>query len=644
MTVPSIVDDILSLPENGERQAALELLGRLEFLAVGGGALKPQSGLTLSQHKIKLLNHYGATELGAIAPIFRPGPDYNWRYLRLRSDLGLEIRPIPDSDRFRLVGFPIGWNKPFEVQDELERNPDHPFEVRILGRTDDLIVLKTGEKVQPQKLEETLNVDPAIRAAVCVGSGFFELAVIIDPINEDSDEESMRDHVWELITAANSTLDHHARITSKAAIIIKPRGTSIPRSDKGSIMRRGVHEIFKKEIEDAYAAMESESLGEGFKLDPANMESGIRYLIAAVASNRMDSETVDPDKDFFESGMDSLQSVLLARLLNSALLTLQPAEGNEIPKVAVDFIYQNSSIRKLATASAQLVNLEDSNQALKQHDRITEITAVANKFLARVDRAIQGQTRKHVILLTGSTGNLGAHTLARLARTKTVRKVICLIRSTSASPSDNTTSKLLGRQQKALEAAGIHFGPGEWAKVELLGLESVFGGNGADSAALLSYLASQITHILHLAWPMDFHRTLQSFEPHIELVQKLVELAQQSHATRQATEPVRLLFSSSIAVVRYAGDTKQAVPETVMEDPRVSVPMGYAEAKWVIETVLNRIGERIPEQVEPVVVRIGQLSGPEGTSGVWKTEEHLPTLVQASQKVGAFPLLEGVSS
>lgn len=650
MTVPSIVDDILSLPENGERQAALELLGRLEFLAVGGGALRPQNGLTLAQHKVKLLNHYGATELGAIAPIFRPGPDYNWRYLRLRSDLGLELHPIPDSDRFRLVGFPIGWNKPFEVQDELERNPDSPFEVRILGRTDDLIVLKTGEKVQPRQLEETLNADPAIRAAVCVGSGFFELAVIIDPINKDSDEESLKDHVWELITAANSTLDHHARITSKAAIIIKPRGSSIPRSDKGSVMRRGVHEIFKKEIEDAYAAMESESLGEGFKLDPANMEAGVRHLIAAVASNRVDSDTMDPNQDFFESGIDSLQSVLLARLLNSALRTLQPAGENEIPKVAVDFIYQNSSIRKLATASAQLVNPEDESQALERCDRLAEITAVANKFLARAEEAVKRRVGKHVILMTGSTGNLGAHTLARLARTKTVRKIICLIRNTSASSTDNTASNLLGRQQRALEAAGIRFEPEEWAKVELLSLGSIFGSDKTDNSSQLSYLASQVTHILHLAWPMDFHRTLQSFEPHIELVQKLVELAQHAYETRQAIEPVRVLFSSSIAVVRYVGETegdgqaRQVVPESAMKDPRVSVPMGYAEAKWVCEMVLNRIGECIPEQVEPVVVRIGQLSGPERTSGVWKTEEHLPTLVQASQRVGAFPLLEGVST
>lgn len=664
MTVPSIVDDILSLP-SGELEVALELLRPLEFLAIGGGALKLESGKTLAQQKVKLLNHYGATELGALAPIFRPGPDYNWRYLRLRSDLGLELRPIAGSTRFKLVGFPIGWNKPFEVQDELERNPDFAFDVRILGRTDDLIVLKTGEKVQPRQLEDVLNADPAIRTAVCVGNGYFELAIIVDPVNEDKDKELTKDHVWKLVSAANSTLDHHARISSQKAIIIRPPGKLIPRSDKGSVMRRGVHEIFKKEIEDAYAAVESDSLGEDFRLDPANMEAGIRHLIAAVVGDRMDSEGMEANEDFYESGMDSLQSVRLARLLGSALRTLRPADGNKIAEISVDFIYQNPSIRRLALESARLIDLVDKNQVIEQRDRLAEISALSNEFLARMDQTVLRQTTppsdKHVILMTGSTGNLGAHTLAKLARARSVEKIICLIRnhrhpvngntsngSTPVSFSEKAGFDFLGRQQRALEAAGIQLGPEEWAKIELLGLDSVFGDDGADHSAQVSSLASRVTHILHLAWPMDFHRTLQSFRPHIELVQRLVEFAQWAHVTRQAKQPIRLLFSSSIAVVRYYGardDSRpgRIVPESAMQDPLVSIPMGYTEAKWVCETLLDCTGERLSEQLEPVILRIGQLTGPEGTSGVWKTEEHMPTLVQASQKVGAFPLIEGVS-
>ncbi|KAI2624987.1 hypothetical protein GGR54DRAFT_545064 [Hypoxylon sp. NC1633] len=176
MTVPNIIDDVLSLPGEKELGTALEILARLEFVAVGGGALKAENGVALVQHNVKILNHYGVTELGSLAPIFRPGPVYDWRYLRLRSDFFLELRPIAGSTCFKLVGFPCGWDKPFEVQDELERNPDSAdgiVEVRVIGRTDDLIVHKTGEKVQPRQLEDALNADAAIRSAICVGNASF---------------------------------------------------------------------------------------------------------------------------------------------------------------------------------------------------------------------------------------------------------------------------------------------------------------------------------------------------------------------------------------------------------------------------------------------------------------------------------------
>lgn len=87
--------------------------------------------------------------------------------------------------------------KPFGVQDELERNEaSSHVEVRIFGRTDDVIVLKTREKIQPRYLEDALNADSSIRMAVCVGSGFFELAVIIDPVDETADDETTKDQAW----------------------------------------------------------------------------------------------------------------------------------------------------------------------------------------------------------------------------------------------------------------------------------------------------------------------------------------------------------------------------------------------------------------------------------------------------------------
>ncbi|KAI0449720.1 hypothetical protein F5B21DRAFT_519799 [Xylaria acuta] len=659
MTVPSIMDDILCQPDENERSEAFKLLAKLEFLAVGGGALKPEHGALLAKHNIKLLNHYGVTEIGAIAPIFRPQSDYNWTFLRLRSDLGLELHPIQNSKYFRLVGHPIGWGKPFEVQDELERNDaSSHVEVRILGRTDDVIVLKTGEKVQPRQLEGALNADSAIRTAVCVGNGFFELAVIIDPINENTDDETMKDQAWKILSAINPSVDYHARIMSKRAIIVKPKGKSIPRSDKGSIMRQDVHEIFKEEIRDAYIAMELD-LGEGFFLDPANMETGIRHLLTVVTGNRLDGSRMSVEEDFFESGMDSLQTVHFSRLLGSGLRKLRKGNGRGKLQISADFIYRNPTIKMLAAESADLINQEGEIKNDKDEDRIQKMRTLAYEFMTSSGRQTALPPIGHTILMTGSTGNLGAHTLAKLTHIRTIGKIICLVRGqqlatdsgSSTSNGEETESVLLRRQRSALEAAGIHLGPKEWAKVELLELASVVGEN-ETSKAQLSYLSGRVTHILHLAWPMDFQRRLKSFRPHIELLQTLVKLAEQSFVTRKAKEPTRLLFSSSIAVVRYYRERGDAgskrhfgsiVPESAIQDPLVSMPMGYAEAKWVCETYLDHAAQRLLG-IEPVVVRVGQLSGPEGTSGMWKTEEHIPTLVRASQKIGAFPELKGVAS
>ncbi|KAI8945076.1 hypothetical protein F4801DRAFT_598379 [Xylaria longipes] len=644
MTVPSIIDDILCQPDENQRSEAFRLLAKLEFLAVGGGALKPEHGALLAKHNIKLLNHYGVTEIGAIAPIFRPKSDYNWRFLRLRSDLGLELRPIPNSTHFRLVGYPIGWGKPFEVQDELERNDaSRHVEVRILGRTDDVIVLKTGEKIQPRQLEDALNADPAIRTAVCVGSGFFELAVIIDPIHKDVDDETTKDQAWKLLSAINPSVDHHARITSEKAIIVKPKGKSIPRSDKGSIMRQSVHEIFKEEITDAYTAMELDSLGEDFLLDPANMEAGIRHLLTVVTSNRLDGNRMNTEEDFFESGMDSLQTVQFSRFLGSSLRKLRKENERGTLQISADFIYRNPSIKKLAAESARLINKERGMKSDEDGDRTKKMRTLADEFVASSGRQTAVLPIEHTILMTGSTGNLGAHTLAKLTRIRTIGKIICLVRD-----QQQVTNTLLRRQRSALEAAGIRLKPKEWAKIEFLELASIMEENETRKCQL-SYLSERVTHIIHLAWPMDFQRRLDSFRPHIKLLQTLVELAERSFVIRKVKEPIRLIFSSSIAVARYYGEGghkrseghfRSIVSESAIQDPLVSMPMGYAEAKWVCETYIDHAAKRLLG-VEPVVVRVGQLSGPERTDGTWKTEEHIPTMVRASQKIGAFPELKG---
>ncbi|RYP22780.1 hypothetical protein DL765_001489 [Monosporascus sp. GIB2] len=663
MTVPSIIDDVVALFASDSGGRAVDLLRLLEFIAVGGGALNPTRAETLAENGIKLLNHYGVTEIGAIAPIFRPGPDYNWRYLRLRTDIGLHLRPIEGSRHYKLVGFPSGSTETFEIQDELERNPDAiRDEVRILGRVDDLIVLKTGEKVMPRTIEDSLNSDAAVKACVCVGQGFFEILVIVEPADQLSiDGDGLKEHIWELVRRLNPTLDQHARVSSKDAIIIKPPAKAFPRSDKGSIMRREVQDLFKAEMDAAYAAMDANA-SSAFPLDELDMESSIRDMADAMAESPS-GERVSFDQDFFEQGMDSLGAVRLARLLNSALGQMHtPRRSNTVP-ISAEFIYRHPSVRELAAALRRILSSNETSLRSAIRDRAAEMAGLADQVLSELKQSppaisprvvpLTGATgNSRVVLLTGATGNFGAHSLARLVRDRLVSKVICLVRRNQSRLGTQASNgvveeSLLGRQKSAFSEAGIELSNQEWSKIEFLGFD-VLSSSESGHRSPWARLAAEVTHILHLAWPMDFNRTLQSFRPHLDIVQCLIRLARDVHSLRPGMK-VRLVFASSIAVVRHcADDAEVRVRSVVMEDalmnPLVAAPLGYAEAKWVCERVLGQAAHEFGTELEPVIVRVGQLSGPETTEGTWKTGEHIPRLVYASQKVGAFPMMDGTVS
>ncbi|KAI1145783.1 hypothetical protein F4825DRAFT_442844 [Nemania diffusa] len=677
MTVPSIIDDICSLPR-GQDIDAFAILRSLHFLAIGGGALNPEHGARLAKDRIKLINHYGVTEIGAIAPIFCPGADYDWRFLRLRSDLGLELRPIPNSAYFRLVGTPPGGDAPFVVQDQLERNWNSPkqyVEIRILGRTDDVLTLETGEKVMPQKLESMLLRDPRIMAAVCVGSGRFEVVVLVELADNGVDLEdtsNVRDSVWDLVSEINPLLDSHAQISSKHSIIILPAGKKIPRSDKGSVMRREVTEVFSVEIDAAYSALEwSDSNDGACPPDPDNMEAWISTAVKSVLSRGYDKNSwaIGPDDDFFEFGMDSIQAVRLARSLGAALRQAQLPIAKAPERLTAGFIYLYPSIRQLAAAFTNILD-DEAEPAPVRRDVDGHLRVMLDKFLGQLSsislKATAVVPPRSVVLLTGSTGTIGTHTVAQLARDPSVKQIICPVRSSDSvatTPGEVADSdrKLVTKLRGALASQGIELDTSAWEKIKVVDAElitrdprlernGVVDGDAASQRQSLFDFAIEVTHICHLAWPMDFNRTVDSFRPHIDLILNLLDLAANTTRTRQhgtAAQPVRLLFASSIAVLRYSsnGPSGASIPESVVEDPSAVTPMGYAEAKWIGERILDEAGAgALAGRVEPIVVRIGQISGPAGTGGVWKTNEHMPILVQASQKVGAFPDVRGTIS
>ncbi|KAL4783812.1 hypothetical protein BJX76DRAFT_357597 [Aspergillus varians] len=630
MTVPSILEDITSMGPEG-----IQALARLDFVTFGGGILKPAVGKCLVGYGVRLLNHYGTTESGPLAPIFVPSDNYNWRFFRLRDDLRLqlqEIAPEGNERRFKLTTFPFGWGQPFEIQDQLVCNPDHPeSDFNAVGRNDDTIVLATGEKVQPQILEATLSECSLVKSAIAFGEHQFEIGVLVQPTADLAPDQytEFKQELWPLVLAASQKMDGHARIQSSEAILVVPSTVMLPRTDKGSIARRDVYTMFEAEIALVYRNLESAGLVQS--LNWQTLEHDLKTLISSCVDWGSDWHARD---DLFERGMNSLQAIRVQRTLVVAVTrSLQGVCRPE--RIGRDFVYSHPSVRAMARFFRNIVSGRESGDVVT--DSSIEVDHFVQKFALPSTKANLLETPKAVVLLTGATGSLGSHCLVSLTLSPSVGRVICLVRS------DSSSTDAVSRLQRSLEAKQLRLGENQWSMVDVIECSTSNKHLGL-TAAQYTALQQSVTHILHTAWPMDFNWKLPSFQCQFQTLHNLLILGRQIHEERPRIKP-RLTFLSSIATVgQYAHvHGVRMVPESPVDSVECLNPIGYAEAKLVCERMLEHARENHASAVEVSYIRMGQIAGSSAT-GFWNVNEHFPALVRSSQRIGWLPQLPNTLS
>lgn len=273
--------------------------------------------------------------------------------LKLESaDPDIQPGRCNDPKACKLIGYPFGWGSEFELQDDLECNPSNPtLEVRILGRKDHLIVLANGEKVMPQPLERILEEHPLVRRAIAFGDGKVEMGILVEPTEATSATDmELIEALWPSVLEANKSLDGHARLSSKASILIKPKDKSIPISDKGSAKRKEVYAEFDSEIRAVYQQLQSlDSRGLAMPFDDTAPHSGLKDMVQSCLPNYVTSHSWTDDIDIIQLGMDSLQITRLHRILCASL---DRAERSKYRSSAIgrDFIYSHPLVSRLALA------------------------------------------------------------------------------------------------------------------------------------------------------------------------------------------------------------------------------------------------------------------------------------------------------
>ncbi|KAH6839452.1 hypothetical protein B0I37DRAFT_439049, partial [Chaetomium sp. MPI-CAGE-AT-0009] len=642
MTVPHLLDEMVALP-HGE---GVDALLPLQFVACGGGPLKMSVGEKLAAAGVKLLAHFGTTEIGPLAPIFVPSEDYDWRYWRLRDDYRITVEPIDQQPEqqgttpsatgggqkhYQLTALPFGWDTPFVLQDWLvtsDRNPGRDF--RAMGRKDDLIVLITGEKVPPQILESALCQSELVKGAVAFGDGQFELGVIVERADavDAADVDQFKAMLWPIVAEAGRQMDSHARISSLASIIVTGPEKPLPRSDKGSVLRKEAYRIFEGEIQKAYRDVELTD-DDGSSLDPEALEDSLTKLVQAQLQDAVAGGVWGPDDDLFELGVNSLQAARIARAIKRALRregvsSLVPAD-----KVGADFVYKNPMISRMADA----LRLTSGRREPSEQAMIDSYVSRYGGLLSR---------RRHVVLLTGSSGTLGSYVLQRLVALPHVSEVICLVRKGRHSAETNGDTDYVAAQIQKADSKGANIPTEHASKITVVQADPFQTRLGLEEDGY-ARLCEKVDHILHCAWPVDFQRAMSSFENQFRFLQNLVQLS--VDANERQLRKTRLLFVSSIAVVGqyHRSHGSRIVPEEIMEDARSTNDFGYGKAKLVCERILANVAEELRGKVEVASVRLGQISGAR-TSGIWNSKEHFPALVRLSQTIKAFPKLQGTLS
>ncbi|KAK1710501.1 hypothetical protein BDP67DRAFT_595717 [Colletotrichum lupini] len=572
--VPSTIPNgasIAALIEDSQAKALLTL----DYAGFGGGRPKTSVGERLERSGVRLVGQYGATETGPMTPFFVPGKEHDWRRLRLRADILGPLQTESEAERsysYKLSMKPFGWQERFELQDIIVARTEcasaddlGQLDFVITGRKDDLICLATGEKVRPTILESLLRQHEDVRDATAFGEGQFELGVIVEPVRpvEPSEMANFKASIWPAIEEAGRQMDAHARITSSTAIlVVAPE--ALPRSDKGTVLRSAVSRKFADEMAAVYCDLEASMVAP--PIDLSSPASSIRNLVTQDVLGLDNGRDWEDDDDFFSGGMDSLQATRLRRLLTASLRATYAASKPETANllsadmIKDDIVYRNPSVNKLVEALIP--------SSSKTNGVITETKLIEQLVDKYSSRGIHREQRKSVVLLTGGTGSLGSFFVGRLLADDNVSNVICLNRPRKGNPTE--------AQKHAVTLRKVSVDENAWKKLQVHETNTADQWLGLPEAEYLR-LAAGVTHIVHIAWPMNFKMGLQSFEASFSSLLNLIQLARQASIHR-AQKPKLLLVSSISTVGNYPSIKGQTlIPETSVEDQSWTLDLGYAK-------------------------------------------------------------------
>ena len=623
---PSILEDM------SHSQEALAILGTLDSVCFGGAPLSPEAGKILGRY-IKLRTAIGSSEMGVLGCLIPEGEE-NWMYFEWNPFYGIDMQSIGDGlyelviprreDSRTVHGIFHTFPKlqEYRSKDLFVPHPSNPNLWKYHGRLDDVIVLSNGEKLNPVTLEKVLEGQPPVHRALLVGQGRFQSALLIEPVWRDyelsfnQNEEAFIDAIWPAVQAANRTVPNYGQVM-RNMIRLSRKDKPFETTSKGTTQRHRVNKDYAEEIEAIFAAQDD---GLETKLPSTIDIKSLTDYVCGVISRLLDRPNIKFQADLFTSGLDSLRTIQLSKLLRKAVANWD--RDLDVHSLNPQNLYSHPTVEKLAELLQRTLTGE---AGVAQESRSEKIGRLISKYTQKLPERRPNPSISRpdaaTIILTGSTGSLGTYILHSLLNSKDVAKVYCFNRT------DAETRQKDGFKSKGLDVALLE----DANKVEFLQVS--FGDThfGLPDGKYNELLES-VDMIIHNAWKVNFNHPVESFEdPHLRGVNGFVNFSLSSRYN------AHLAFISSISTVGgWDPSMGGSIPEVPMETPDMVLQQGYGESKHVAERMCLEASRTAA--VPTSVFRVGQIAGPDTRMGIWNPHEWVPTLVATSKAIGKVPL------
>ncbi|KAF8889027.1 hypothetical protein BD779DRAFT_1671990 [Infundibulicybe gibba] len=247
----------------------VSFLKGIKGLLYGGTPLNKIVGDYLHKAGVNIQTFYGLTEVGVVGSVLPERLESEWEYFTINPHCAAEFVPTGDGAYELVVVLKSTHevtsksNTTFQGQaayatgDLLVPHPTRPEYWKLLGRSNDQIILLDGNKANPRHYEDAISHHPEVAGAVVFGQGRPHIGILIEPRKDYTNEGSPRgnsaliDRFWSTIQEVNLQNRAHPQLL-REMIVIADKGKPFAYTLKGTPNKRVILQQYAAEIDVLY--------------------------------------------------------------------------------------------------------------------------------------------------------------------------------------------------------------------------------------------------------------------------------------------------------------------------------------------------------------------------------------------------------